>query len=104
PAPGGPHRGAAHFAGGGQVAGDVDAVLGVDLAPAALEGFPVGTAVAGRAPVVHVDHGDAAAGEVLHAEFGQVGHAGGGAAVAGHHQRRALPRRGAEVRVGGRVV
>ena len=69
---------AVDFAAFGQIARAVDAIVDVDDAPLAVEPFAIRAAVAGAAAVVHVEHGDAAAGPVLNrnlsdAELGDVG-------------------------------
>src|SRR5215211_2116484 len=88
----------------GQVAGGGDAVVDVDDPPLAVQATPVGAAVAGGAAVVDVHHGDAPAGEELVADVQGAGDPGGGAAVAGHDQRRPLPLGALGVAVGRRVV
>src|SRR2546425_4395173 len=59
---------AIHFAVLGQVARGVDAVRGVDDAPAAVEPLTIGPTVATAAAIVDVDHAEAAASPVLDVE------------------------------------
>src|SRR6266545_2029999 len=88
----------------GQEASRRDAVVDVDDPPAACQPLPVGAPVAGGAAVVDVDHRDPPAGEELVAVGEQAHHLGGGSAVAGDQQRRALAVGAGEVPVGRRVV
>ena len=87
-----------------QILRRVDAVIDIDDTPLALEPFAIRPAVARTAAVVHIDKGEATAGEVLdaHAE-GRVGRAGW-PAVAAHDQRRPIALGRAVVAAGRRVV
>ena len=68
-----------------------------------LSALAVGAPVAGAAAVVHVEHGEAAAGPVLDAEVERADVGAGRAAVAQDEQRRLLAGRRGEVAVARRV-
>src|SRR5690606_23515954 len=73
-------------------------------APLAGEFFPVGATEATAAPVVDVQEGKAPGGPELDLEIEGGARRRRGAAVAGDHQGRLLPRRATVVGVAGRVV
>ena len=84
----------------GQVACAGHAILDVDDAPLAFQQVAVGASEAGAAAVVHVEHGEAAAGPELGRQFQGAGCHPGRAAVADHDQRRQFARQCFEVFVG----
>ena len=72
----------------------VDAVVDVDDAPLPVQAIAVRAPIARAAAVVHVEHGDAAAGPVLHAEIEHAGRERGRAAMALDHAAAAWCRPG----------
>src|SRR5918996_1615476 len=91
-------------AGGHQVACGVQAVLDVDLAPAAVQALAIGAAVAGAAAVVDVAQGKAARGPELVGKAQLARGRAGRAAMALDDQGRAVAPGGAEVGVGRGIV
>ena len=87
-----------------QMARAVDAILDVRYPPTFLQQFPVGTSKAGTTPIVHIEHGEAAAGPILQRQTQCGGGGAGRAAMTDDDQRWLLMVGAAEIRIARRIV